>query len=467
MSAPTGTRKWYRLHASTWVAVGIVAVGLVLIIVPGQDEGAFENDQWPLPYEIHEFDVSITHGWPWPYLARGINLPKLIEPAKRPGWLTASGWTFDGDLAWFDTSNLAADLALSTAILLVIATVFEYHRRRRYRFWQVTLAEMGVLVTLIAVGLARERRLYTVYQQEEAFLREANTLYGRTAFSPVWLRRLVGWEVPYHLALTAVDVYDDGEEALTLIRCTRITSLGLHLDEPNPVLQKLADSGALSRLESLDLSYRSADNSALTRIPAEAPLRTLLLSGTKIDDGAIPTICQWDCLETLSLESTPISDDALESLCELSRIKELNLSGTKITDRGLDSVAKIETLELLSLNNTDVTITGLINLAALPRLRHLTLYGVTLTTQQAAQLAALSHLEYVHLPLPSDDGEDLRPLAALKQIRAIRLQETYGVQLEAINRILSGCEVSLNPSAYAGLAYEWPLDVYMHYDMPF
>jgi len=178
-------RPWYRLHRSTWVVVLLVLAVLVLVAVPGEFRGQLaapalamaDTATIPIPTSGTNFVVGETsdteweifeHGWPWTFLERDVDLGGTNWAPRRPlaqqaedyqvnveaGWHTAGAWTFHGDGLFFSGWALASNLGVVLLILAAAACLSEWRRRRRGRFFQYTLAEMMLAITLTACVLS-------------------------------------------------------------------------------------------------------------------------------------------------------------------------------------------------------------------------------------------------------------------------------------------------------------------------
>jgi hypothetical protein len=115
-SSAKRARPWYRLHASTYVAVLLGATTLFFVNVPGQLTPYVEFDgqeKYSVEFHVNE---RIEHGWPWCYLRRDIfpsswnwNSNTVPEPV--------SVWALTEEVTEFRSLPLLADIAVGIVVL--------------------------------------------------------------------------------------------------------------------------------------------------------------------------------------------------------------------------------------------------------------------------------------------------------------------------------------------------------------
>ena len=126
---------------STYVAVVLVALVLLLFDLPGAIVKRVERDGLPYPtgYEPmllpnHAEDrwkVDVEHGWPWTYLRRGLNDAKILNQlwAERgTGSLFGTDprlWAIREDVKEFAPLALVGDIFVSCVALACSAFLFE------------------------------------------------------------------------------------------------------------------------------------------------------------------------------------------------------------------------------------------------------------------------------------------------------------------------------------------------------
>jgi len=187
-------RRMPSLHRSTWVVAALIAAGLVFANIPGQmkiDSGE------------HGFKLlgsgSIDHGWPWPFLRRGLG----PDPFARLGYDHRSSdyladlspdelWAIGSNVKEVSFSCLAGNVAVAIIVLGGSMALFEAWRRRRHRMLQFYLIELFGLVAVVCVLLSwisvavRERD-----EEQEAVRRMTYISHDESVAGPHWLRRLI------------------------------------------------------------------------------------------------------------------------------------------------------------------------------------------------------------------------------------------------------------------------------------
>ena len=192
MPIVTAKRKWYRLHASTWVVALLAAGVLVLLVVPG----VLARRNLPYAYEL----AVHQNGWPWPFLEQvwfhdyEEKVPWLLGRAWQ--FESAEGRRFEGVAADVDWGLLAADAACALGIMVGVIAAWEWRRRRRERSWHLTLSEMLLATLAVACGLGwwQMNVREAARQEGVAFaLMSDHGSGGRFEFrGPAWLYRLTG-----------------------------------------------------------------------------------------------------------------------------------------------------------------------------------------------------------------------------------------------------------------------------------
>jgi hypothetical protein len=122
-------------------------------------------------------------------------------------WLTPRCWALAKGKTTFEQPSfqariLAADLLVALLGIILAVSGLEVWRRRRPGKWQITLVELGVGISLLAILLAWWRQNSSAYHQERPHIVAIEEgggieVYDRhvvlTAYrGPVWLSRLTG-----------------------------------------------------------------------------------------------------------------------------------------------------------------------------------------------------------------------------------------------------------------------------------
>jgi hypothetical protein len=312
-------RAWplpLRLHRSTYVVAGLIAIVMLLANVPGTLLQGYDSD--PLR-------LRMAHGWPWLYVTRELdantlmwlvllgdtNDPKLVfskVPQRTYWWLV-------GKVKTASTWALLADVAVALAVIFLGSMFYEIWRRRRNRLLQFHLTDLLVLTTLAAIGLswfsveARERA------EEQKVIAELGrgfqVTYRERLSGPHWLRQLAG-DGPFTVF--------DRVESFTL----RPIFETMHIEQAD----EFHDAEQLLHLRHLE---------------------DLEISGLRISDGGVQQLTGLKHLRCLDVSNTELSDADLDDLARMRFLEVLNFFGTKLTESGLSKLSALTHLKHLYL----------------------------------------------------------------------------------------------------------------------
>jgi len=177
----------------------------------------------------------------------------------------------------------------------------------------------------------------------------------------------------------------------------------------------------LENVTSVVLHGEAIDDCWAVPLGALSDLQTLDMSYTSVSDAGVKQLSHLRHLELVSLAHTRITDAGLESLTALPSLRLLQLHSTRITDSGARHLAEIETLEDLALDSTLVSDDAMSHLRALSNLRNLSLRQTAVGDVGLGQISHLTRLRFLDVreTLVSDDS--LRTIASLPSIERVLL----------------------------------------------
>jgi hypothetical protein len=194
------------IHRST-VIVSLFMLALILFLnAPGENLSPlsiFDDATGALSI----YRLEYLHGWPWIHLSRTVDYvmsmpnPPTIPDTPKYGvaWLASTNWEFwQGDPWKLRYGALLANLAAGMFLILAVAAAWEWRRRRRVRLVQFTLAELAIVMTIVAgvfgwlwsAKAEYERELELTEQLEISDSCDEMRYRG-----PLWLKRILGEEI--------------------------------------------------------------------------------------------------------------------------------------------------------------------------------------------------------------------------------------------------------------------------------
>jgi hypothetical protein len=440
---PSVRRPWYRLHRSTWFVGPLGLIVAVLLVVPGGIGSYPELDTWGN-------SPAIVHGWPLNYLwrVRPDWYPSGYDPTHASPTLP---WNL-GDSVWqFHPLALALDIIIAALAVLAFVAFVEWRRRKRVRFFQFSMRQLLVAVTVFGVALGWWSSQRTTDEQTAAFGRQGSR--GLEPRVPFWLRSLVGdepllrfglneprqgvaitWE-PSNLAdiRLLVDRFPDKygisirsaispNEAAEILRLSRLKMVSCEWPAPADAPRLLNCLNALPSVHRLEVDFFSR--------PAG-----------KLDDDGLQGIAGMSHLEwLLVLDAHRLTDRSLAKLRDLGSLKELELWGATVSMAGIARLADIRGLRRLRLKDSSIVEEGLSELARLDRLVDLDIGGSTLTDKGAEQLRALRNLRCLNIGWSRVSSTGLGAMLApapdaatpFPKLRVLTIQET-GIRRGALH----------------------------------
>jgi hypothetical protein len=178
-------RPWFRLHASTYVAMLLTGTVLFFLNVPGQYTVHLSAGFGPQT-AFSNLDQYIEHGWPAVYVSRfATERTSLYALPARP-----SVWRITDDVVEFNRSILALDAASALFIVGLVAALWERRRRRRWRLWQLSIADLFASVAVVGSicgYLAWQHQEYEDEQKAVRSLVDGNIVERQDAFGGFWM----------------------------------------------------------------------------------------------------------------------------------------------------------------------------------------------------------------------------------------------------------------------------------------
>lgn len=299
---PAISRPWRRLHVSTWIVALLLACIFTIVIFAGERK------------------VGCEHGWPFRFLQRA-QYAEPLNPPSEP----LSLWSWRDHVVAFDATALAIDISIGVAALVMLIAIVEFRRRRRGRFWQITLREAFAISMVFAIASAWAGRSLQLTRRQQlaadkitkAFSSRGDDgslmidwekrgcwffeLFTKRGEAPAWFGNVVG--IRTYSSVDGVGEFGDELDQFPQLRFLHLSGYGSSADE-------------YQRLQG------------------------------------------FQQLQYLSLEDGELTDDAMKCIGSLKRLEVLNLSSNDITDEGLKHLHGLKQLELLEIANNPITDQG-------------------------------------------------------------------------------------------------------------
>jgi hypothetical protein len=246
-----------NIHRSTLVVALGMMFPVVLMNVPGELVS-------PLAGNFGGgYTAEYVHGWPWVSLYREVfydyskpgaadfpDVPKFGVP-----WLAWNSWEFWQGTTWKPRIvGVIGDGLTGALLILGLAAVWEWRRRRRSKLFQFTLANCLFVFAIVsaAFGWWRHALNMAAWEDELAASIDDKVRHVQQEYhGPLWLRRLVGKEVlspAFMRADSASIAVEDNDGFLKAVSVLRKFS---YLNELT--IEKSLDAASISYSELSDL----------------------------------------------------------------------------------------------------------------------------------------------------------------------------------------------------------------------
>ncbi len=194
-----------------------------------------------------------------------------------------------------------------------------------------------------------------------------------------------------------------------------------------------ASLAGLRHLTSLNLSSNQIGAEGLSFLNGLTQLTFLDLSANGIGAAGATSLAGLKQLTSVNLSSNQIGADGLAFLKGLTNLISLNLGYNKIGDVGATYLAdlihhnSLACLNSLYLDGSEIGDAGIASLSAITQLTSLSLMNNQIRNVGVVSLASLTNL--LSLNLNHNNITDIRPLAALRNLKSLRLKDEGSVSL--------------------------------------
>jgi hypothetical protein len=401
-----------RLHGSTWAIVLPAAAAMVLLVVPGEYVGLGSNYRFGLPPPYTSW-LNYDHGWPWTFLQRqylraspGMRRRPAPVPLPTRGvpWLEARGWSFTGaanqEPNQFPRGDwrpwaLVADIGVAVAIILTLAILLEWRRRRRRSIWRFNLADVLGVMLITCMGLGWWMWHLRQHEAEQAFVQFLTLHHNGVEYrGPAGLRRAVGQDnLTQFNRIVGVELSEDERELLSQFS-ERLPALEILDVRFAPEEEEFAQIARLRRLNHLSIAGDVTD-AGLRQIGRMTNLRVLSFDARLVTDSGLEQLKPLRKLEMLYPSfGWQISPDGFRHLAGLPRLNFLSLWGYELDERDLEAIARIASLTGIHLQGS-ITSKNLEPFTRLAHLDHLRFVGVNVATRDLSALVRCKALESV------------------------------------------------------------------------
>ena len=212
--------------------------------------------------------------------------------------------------------------------------------------------------------------------------------------------------------------------------------------EGNAELKVIAGMKDLERLQfSLHfLPYFNVTDAGFATFSNLTNLKELRCEQCKIDKRGLDPFVN---LESLDMSYSTFGNSAMSSLAGMHNLRRLYLRDTSVTDEGLKHIAGLTKLEELDLYGVRVTDRGIAYLKDLKELRKLILLGAPITDESIPVLAGMPHLRELNLYRSRVTNSGLARLAALHELSAVdlRYSRVTAGGVDALRAAVPACEI--------------------------
>ena len=218
----------------------------------------------------------------------------------------------------------------------------------------------------------------------------------------------------------------------------------------NAELKVIAGMKDLERLQfSLHfLPYFNVTDAGFATFSNLTNLKELRCEQCKIDKRGLDPFVN---LESLDMSYSTFGNNAMSSLAAMHNLRRLYLRDTSVTDEGLKHIAGLTKLEELDLYGVKVTDRGIAYLKDLKELRKLILLGAPITDESIPVLAGMTHLRELNLYRSRVTNSGLARLAALHELSAVdlRYSRVTAGGVDALRAAVPACEIEFVGAAPA------------------
>lgn len=350
----------------------------------------------------------------------------------------------------FDFTVLIANSLVGLAISLPIVALWEGRCRRRTRWFQFTLLDGLIFVTIFAAILSYRSAIYrdllNDYQLRQCLMTDEESSVDEEFIGfdgdyhhncPAWVctalatpqdqRPLSRWRIELANSDSKPEFGDlidlPVDAARILPQYQRLTTLDLRgLRVSAEAWQSIGDIPSLQILNLVSVPLRE---DSLRPFATTSPLRAATIEFSSVTDDTFAAFAT--CKNLSELQFRQVSQFQGHRLAEFPELRQLHLSQTDVDDQGLQAIARLPKLRELHIGHCDsITPGGWTALAAHPTLQYLTIVDSPFDAEAAEAVSRLPSLTSLTLENISVSDAVVQYVTQHKTLRELYISDHRG-----------------------------------------